>query len=65
MPTFKAEFAHYDVKKGNKENLILLIEQYNDLVQRLTFTINDLDEDNLTSSILKQIKEQEGTHGTN
>ncbi|GEM_PF-6612071 len=64
MPTFKADFVQYDAKKGEKENLISLIEQYNALVQRLTFTVNGLDEENLTSSLLNQLKEQEGTHGT-
>ncbi|MBR2589935.1 MAG: hypothetical protein IKE65_03340 [Clostridia bacterium] len=61
MPTFKAGFAHYEAQKGEKENLENLIEQYNDLVQRLTFTVNHLDEENLHTTVLEQLTHrQEG-----
>ena len=61
MPTFQAQFARYEAQKGEKENLESLIEQYNDLVQRLTFTVNHLDEDNLHSSVLEHLTgRQEG-----
>lgn len=61
MPTFKAGFARYEAQKGEKENLENLIEQYNDLVQRLTFTVNHLDEENLHTTVLEQLtRQQEG-----
>ena len=64
MPTFKADFVHYDAEKGEKENLLSLMEQYNELVQRLNFTVNGLDEENFGASVLKQIGSAEGTNGT-
>ena len=63
MPTFKADFVRYDAQKGEKENLMTLMEQYNDLIKRLSYTVNHLDEENLGSSALHASSEQEESYG--
>lgn len=64
MPTFKPSFTAYDVKKGEKENLLTLMEQYNEMVHNLSYTLNHLDEENLSESLLNNISQQEGdAHG--
>ena len=52
MPVFKGNFAQYNSEMSEKENLELLIESYNELVRKIGFTVNNLDEENLNSSFL-------------
>ena len=52
MPVFKGNFAQYNNKMSEKENLESLIESYNELVRKIGFTVNNLDEENLNSTFL-------------
>lgn len=54
MPTFKADFAQYNPKKSTLDNLQALFAEYNDLVQLLSRTVNNLDEENLNISLTQQ-----------
>lgn len=63
MPTFKAGFAGYDAHKGDTENLKQFIEQYNACIKSLTYTLNHLDEENLSTSFLQSSNTQEGENG--
>ncbi|MBQ3431583.1 MAG: hypothetical protein IJG23_02245 [Clostridia bacterium] len=54
MPTFKADYAEFDPQRDTQENLLNLINQYNDLVGRISRCVNNLDEDNLNIDLTKQ-----------
>lgn len=53
MPTFKANYAEYDPKLSAEQNMGGLIDNYNDLVSRLLYTVNNLDDENISSSLLQ------------
>lgn len=46
MPTFKGSYAAFDPRRSPEDNLRELYDRYNENVQRLTQTINNLDEEN-------------------
>lgn len=59
MPTFKADFFEYDSNLTAEGNIQNLINRYNELVQRLTKTVNNLDEDNLNIDLIAKKGEED------
>ena len=46
MPTFKAEYAEFNPQISPEENLRELFNRHNELIQRVSRTVNNLDEEN-------------------
>ena len=51
MPTFKADYIELDPNRSAEENLLELMNQHNELIQRIARTVNNLDEENLNISL--------------
>ena len=59
MPVFKGNLAQYNSEMSEKENLVSLIESHNELVKKISFTVNNLDEENLDSAFLNSYDTKE------
>ena len=59
MPTFKADFAEYDPNRSAEDNLRELYSLHNELIQRVSRTVNNLDEENINISLEKNSQEGE------
>ncbi|MBQ6381934.1 MAG: hypothetical protein IJJ41_10120 [Clostridia bacterium] len=46
MPTFKADYVEYDPQRSERDNLLELFTRHNDLIERVSHTVNHLDEEN-------------------
>ena len=61
MPTFKADFARFDERAGAEENVKHMFDEYNRFVSKVAKTINNLDEENFTQSLIDTLK-GDGSH---
>ncbi len=51
MPTFQADYAQYNPQKSAEDNLHELFDMHNELIRRVSRTVNNLDDENLSVSI--------------
>lgn len=46
MPAFKADYAEYNPQISAEDNLLELFQKHNELIQRVSRTVNNLDDEN-------------------
>ncbi len=62
MPTFKADYAEYDPQLSAEDNLLELFNRHNELIQRVSRTVNNLDEENLSTLLNNKSSESEDSN---